>query len=360
MLNFRIGNNDIYKDIRPFSDDEIENALKYLKRNPLFLHFLRKGFTSVFDDNAKEKINEAFSAKTVSDIEKVTYSGIEKILSSSSFTVKGLERINPEQNYIYMSNHRFIIKDPLFINYALQRNNIPTAIIGIGNNLTKLKQLEYVVRMNKCFLVKRDKNNAYKNIRHQMHFVHDVLSNKHSIWIAQSKGRSKDNTDLTDKNILKMLYKEFNADGYLLNDFLEQNPIIPVSLSYEKDPCILDKAQVLYDIEKYGEHKKTKFEDLKTMWHELHNSTGSVSINFDEPITSVSNIDELRLRIDHSIHSNYELFSLNRGAYDSLDPNIDTINLTWLSQFHETPDHLLKYVTQLYSNPSINYEKATQ
>jgi hypothetical protein len=376
MLDFRFNKDDSFKEIRPFCDDEIEYAIKYLRNNFLFKSFLKKGLQSVFNQEVNSIIDELFRAKYISDIEKITYSGIEKIIDPYEFNIEGIANLESKKNYIYMSNHRLILKDPLFLNYALQLNNLPTAIIGIGGNLTKIKQLEYAVKMNKCFIVKRGKENSFANIKTQMQFVYNALVNNHSMWIAQGKGRSKDGNDETETNILKMLYMPFKNSGLSLNNFLTQYPIIPVSISYERDPCILDRAQILYDIQTKGNHKKKSFEDEKTMWHELHNTTKGINIHFGRPITSISNIEELKQQIDNSIHANYRLWDFNISAYKSShednhafniynqtfnpnnqNPNQENqpINAGFVNLISkETPKHLVSQVIQLYANPAIN------
>ncbi|MFT4303497.1 MAG: 1-acyl-sn-glycerol-3-phosphate acyltransferase [Candidatus Woesearchaeota archaeon] len=355
MLDFKFSENDIYREIRPFGDIDIEQTVKSLKRSFLFRYFFDMGLKSVFGDNKNTIKIEFFSATSVEDIENLAFQGIQEIVSSADFNIAGITNLDKSRNYIFMSNHRIIIKDPLFINYALKLNGFQTALVGIGENLTKLEQIESLVRMNKCFIVRRTKNNNLSSIKKQFNFLYHALTNSNSIWIAQREGRAKDSNDFTDERVLKMLYMPFKNQGLSLDDFLSQTPIVPVTLSYEYDPCAVMKANELHKKTVESSYTKSKFEDIKTMWHELNNSTGRVTINFAKPIYGISDIQELASRIDYEIQTNYHLWPSNITAYQILKNQKQTNpDKKFMNTFTQLPNELKPFFIAIYANPYTN------
>ena len=52
-----------------------------------------------------------------------------------SFEVRGLEQLDPEQGYLFVSNHRDIAGDSMLLNLALHRHGLGTVRIAVGDNL---------------------------------------------------------------------------------------------------------------------------------------------------------------------------------------------------------------------------------
>ena len=75
--------------------------------------------------------------------------------STAGFSVSGLERLDREQAYLFMSNHRDITLDPAFTNYALFHNGFDTVRIAIGDNLLTKPYVSDLMRLNKSFIVRR-------------------------------------------------------------------------------------------------------------------------------------------------------------------------------------------------------------
>lgn len=86
------------------------------------------------------------------------------------------------------------------------------------------------------------------------HYLRDVIyENKDSVWIAQKEGRTKNGDDRTQHSLLKM----FRMSGP--KDFVEnfkELRVVPVSISYEWEPCDDLKTDDWYQ-KTVGEYVKT-------------------------------------------------------------------------------------------------------
>ena len=66
-----------------------------------------------------------------------------------------------------------------------------------------------------------------------------MIDKKSSVWISQREGRTKDGDDKTQVTVLKML--AMSTEKTFVEGFSELN-IVPVSISYEYEPCDMLKA----------------------------------------------------------------------------------------------------------------------
>ncbi|MEJ1730451.1 hypothetical protein SMA90_29415, partial [Escherichia coli] len=104
-----------------------------------------------------------------------------------------------------------------------------------------------------------------------------------SIWIAQHEGRCKDGNDVTDPGLLKMLSLsgKSNATGNLasLN-------ILPVSVSYEIEPCDILKVKELYQRTLHESYTKAPGEDLVSIITGITQFKGRVHMTLCPPVTA--------------------------------------------------------------------------
>ena len=159
-----------------------------------------------------------------------------------------------------MSNHRDIVLDASLLNLLLIRNGIKTSEIAIGNNLLIYDWISDLVRLNKSFIVKRDVGvrqmlDAARQLSGYIHFA--ITKKNESVWIAQREGRSKDSDDRTPESLIKML--GISGEGDLINNLKEIN-IVPVSISYEYDPCDYLKAQEFQLKRDIPDYKSTRLQ----------------------------------------------------------------------------------------------------
>ena len=231
-----------------------------------------------------------------------------------------------DERYTFVSNHRDIVLDSAFLDVKLVEAGYPTTVeIGIGDNLLIYPWIKRLVRMNKAFTVRRGLSlretlAASQLMSRYIHFA--VTQKKENIWIAQREGRAKDSNDRTQDAVLKML-----AMG---GDLKELN-IVPLTISYEYDPCDYLKAQEFQQKRDNPAFKKSRQDDLDNMKTGIFGYKGRVVYRTAAPINTW--IDELKdlpkadffkavaERMDREIHRGYEIFPCNYIALDELNGN---------------------------------------
>ena len=91
---------------------------------PLAKAYLRLKVRNIHTVDAIQKQVSAYLARVI----KKTTAGV---------TYSGLEHLNQDNAYLFVSNHRDIAMDPAFVNWALYQNNFATVNIAIGDNLLR-------------------------------------------------------------------------------------------------------------------------------------------------------------------------------------------------------------------------------
>ncbi len=318
-----------FNDIRSFRDEEVHDKLLELLKDEGFIYILKKLYT---DDRIERLSSELHRVHSVFDFQKRYISEYVKALlqlTVSELKVSGIENLEKNKAYLFMSNHRDIILDSTLINYLLLKNGYNTSETAIGNNLLIYNWIDVLVRLNKSFIVRRDLKGKemFAGSQKLSAYIRDTLVNRNtSVWIAQREGRTKDGIDKTDPAILKM----FNMSGSsnFTESFCELN-IIPVSISYENEPTIESKIAASYAKITGEKYTKTLEEDLEDMGRGLYGLKGEINIVFGKPINdelkSIEKIKkknekfaELAGRIDDEIYRNYMLTKPNYIAFDML------------------------------------------
>ena len=165
----------------------------------------------------------------------------------------------------FMTNHRDIVLDAAWLSLLLRCRYFIRPFIGIGNNLFAYKWIEWFVRFNRCFVVKRGAgaHAQLENAKVLSAYIRSLRERGKSIWLAQREGRAKDSNDLTQASVLHMLTlgdKDFFENVKTLN-------ICPVSITYEYDPCDYLKAremQLKRDNPKWRKRAKDDVESMRT------------------------------------------------------------------------------------------------
>lgn len=319
-----------FNDIRSFRDEEVHPKLMELISDKGFNYILKKIFTSERIAYLNEELGEV---KSISQFQKEYISFYVNSLielSIPELTITGIEKLDKDKSYMFISNHRDIIFDSALINNGLLEKGHNTSEIAIGNNLLIHKWIETLVRLNKSFIVRRDligKEMLIASMKLSDYIRDTIVNRKSSVWIAQREGRTKDGYDYTDVALLKML--NFSGSKNFIKDFSELN-IIPVSISYEYEPTIESKIMATYSKLKGIKTKKTVQDDLEDMGRGLYNLKGKVSVCFGEEInTELSNFDnsanknvnmiKLSNLIDSRIYDNFKLRKNNYIAFDILN-----------------------------------------
>lgn len=323
-----------FDEIRPYEAGEMKQAFEDLLNDRQFQVVL-KGFAPWLPKSVRNGLLRlAFTGvKTPLDFQKRFMKPIVKYImrkhtDGCSFDDSRLKVVpsdfKSEGRYTFVSNHRDIVLDSAFLDVMLIDAGHPTTVeIGIGDNLLIYPWIKRLVRMNKAFTVRRGLSlretlAASQLMSRYIHYA--VTQKKENIWIAQREGRAKDSNDRTQDAVLKML-----AMG---GDLKELN-IVPLTISYEYDPCDYLKAQEFQQKRDNPSFKKSKQDDLDNMKTGIFGYKGRVRYNCAPPINTW--IDELSglpktewfkalaERMDREIHRGYQLYPCNYIALDELN-----------------------------------------
>jgi 1-acyl-sn-glycerol-3-phosphate acyltransferase len=329
-----------FDSIRPYDDTDLSVVLPKLFNNKEFIdsivafkfsawpRFTRPAlgfFTRYYIIKQITKIN------TLRGFQRLVEPYMERMINTTteSFTVSGLDKLDLSQACMYMSNHRDIALDPAFVNWALHINNQNTVRIAVGDNLLKKEWVADLIRLNKCFIVKRsatdrrEKLSAAKLLSEYIEFT--LNTEQQHVWIAQREGRAKDGNDITNPAILSMLALN-KSKGAEFSEYIRSLRIVPVSISYEFDPCDINKAKELQKIEREGSYDKPDNEDVRSIVKGITGQKGRVHIHFGEVLAGeFNNAKEVAGHIDQKILQGYKSFSTGPVAAKMLGRDGNTI-----------------------------------
>jgi hypothetical protein len=320
---------EMFEEIRSYRDDEVLETIGRLLKEEEAVQLLNFFFPEG-DYMKLMPIESIFDFQN-----KVMFPIFEKHVKPTftEMTCSGLENIDPKGSYVFISNHRDIVLDSALLNYFLHQSNIPTAEIAIGDNLLDRTWIKDLVRMNRSFIVKRglDNVNMLSASRLLSRYIWDTVAERNqSVWIAQRAGRAKDGNDVTYRGLITMLY--MSRTKGIIDHFKALN-VVPVSVSYEFDPCDTRKTNELYHIQK-GDYVKSENEDVESMQLGIVMPKGKGHLHFGKPINShldhLASLDRKAIitgicdEIDQQIQENYKLWPSNYAAH-SLKTNDNSV-----------------------------------
>ena len=319
-----------FDTIRPWEPEDLPEVFDRLLANDQFKQVLAYLYPQVPLEMIAQKLKAcktnldfqlAFAYDFVHGILKKATTGCEMDCSSLDNT----------RNYTFISNHRDIVLDSAILDVMLIEHKFKTTCeIAIGDNLLSLPWVKDLVRVNKAFIVERALSMrqmlmSSKRLSDYMHFA--IKEKNENIWIAQREGRAKDSNDRTQKSILQMM--SMGGEGSII-ERLKQLHLVPLSISYEYDPCDFLKAKEFQQKRDYAEWKKGPTDDLVSMQTGIFGYKGHVhyhaapcldeyldSLDPDMPKQDIYN--KVAAYIDQQIHRNYRLYPGNYVALDMLE-----------------------------------------
>lgn len=316
-----------FNSIRPYYGEEIEAALERLSKSEefltLFMHLTKMDRTTILNALQGIHTRAEFQAKFFGP-------AIKSLISSTTdgVTVNGMELVDKNTSYIFMSNHRDIILDSAILNVLLRENGNKYTRAAIGSNLLINEWVTDLVKLNSCFVIERDitvrEMLSSSSIRSK--YIREVIEeNENSVWIAEREGRTKNGDDRTQPSLLKML--KMSGPVNFADNFKALH-IMPLSISYEWEPCDALKTSELYT-KTVGDYIKTPEADMNSMLTGLSDYKGRVHFHIDRltdeeldainPLPSNGDrIEALANIIDSKIHKNFKLWPNNYIAYDLL------------------------------------------
>ncbi len=369
-----------FEDIRPYHDEEVADALAALVRDPELTGFLAgwlmpaahrllPGLTA-----GLVSLYLRYAVRGVSDIrgfQEIIASYARKLVreGATEFRYEGFDSLKQGEAYLFVSNHRDIAGDSMLLDYALYLSGLDTVRIAIGDNLIQRDFATSLMRLNKGFFIKRSEQGhraAYAALLQSSEYISHSINSGHSVWIAQSEGRSKDGFDVTDPAIIKMF--ALSKRKQPLRETIEALNIVPLSISYEFDPCDVLKATELGLIARQGVYEKPPGEDLLSLVRGLSGPKGKVVLRLGERLTGAfESVDDVAAEIDRQIMTNLELFPVNYWALSKVDepayqeladalkvdlPKKALLSLAERLKGCQPADR--KYYLKMYANPVLN------
>ena len=241
-----------YDAIRSYRDDEVTNVLNRLQQDTQFVQAMAQYFYPLryrwFPKKVKAAVSRTIIKRftAVHDIDtfqnKLVRPALKQLLNKTvtRFSFSGIDHLQKGRPYLLLSNHRDIVLDPAFVNYALYINGFPTPRIAIGDNLLHIPFVADLMRLNKSFIVKRSvrgfKEKIYE-LKRLSAYINTLIQHGDLVWLANREGRAKDGLDSCDPAIIKMLYLSQKADQDFTHVMQRLN-LVPVVISYEYDPSL--------------------------------------------------------------------------------------------------------------------------
>ena len=366
-----------FDDIRPYWDSEVPAVLARLiadpefidlllsRRAPLMMRLLPWLFKPIARPLLRRSLRKLTAdVHTVEDFQRHMRVGLQNVLDKTTdgYSFGGLDQLDPDKAYLFISNHRDIALDPAMVCLALHRVDLDAVRIAIGDNLLSKPFASDLMRVNRSFIVKRsaegrrEKLKALKTL--SAYIRHSIVKDKASCWIAQAEGRAKDGNDRTETALLKMLALSKSPQQDFGNAIADLQ-LMPVSLSYEYDPCIADKSRELFAASQGQDYIKEEFEDLDSIQKGFVGYKGRVQVNFGDPIgDDFANADDLAAEINRQICCLYQLFPTNIIAWQmqaERDSNtVELLRQQWLDE--NWPEAEIKFKAHLDSVPSAQRE----
>lgn len=315
-----------FESISPYTDAEAAEALSKLAEYPLLAQVSQQFFPEESPDFLKNILK---SIKTIDEFQVLVMRKFVRWVlehTARNFSYDGISNLDPEKKFLALSNHRDIILDPAITQLVLYNNGFPMTEIAVGDNLITNKTIEYLIRSNRMIKVVRGitARELYLSSQLLSRYIRlNITEQRSSIWLAQRQGRTKNGYDITEQGLLKML--DMSGKGDFIQNFEELN-IIPMSISYEIEPCDILKARELV-ISRKHKYVKKEGEDFNSIMSGIMNQKGSIHLNIGKPLTREEIADaaqcdkndryqKIRHAVDLRVIEGYKLWKNNYIAYD--------------------------------------------
>lgn len=379
-----------FDEIRPFLPEELPAAFDSLLADEQFCAIMQSFYKGIPLEVLKQKI---YACHTSLEVQKtlfypLVFQLMDKCSAGFSLDTEAIPQNERDGSFTFLSNHRDIVLDAALLDVLLIQNGYRTTVeIAIGDNLLIHPWIKTLVRINKSFIVQRSLNirELMASSKRMSRYMHFAVNEKHeNIWIAQREGRAKDSDDRTQESVLKMM--ALGGEGTPAENLKALN-IVPLTISYEYDPCDYLKAKEFQQKRDNPAFKKSRQDDLTNMQTGIFGYKGQVSYRLAQPVNvwidSLAHLPKAAFftsvaeRLDQAIHAGYTLYPGNYAALDLLQGTDSFAS-------HYTPEEKAKFeaylasrlalielpgkdepflrrcILTMYANPVINHLKAVQ
>ncbi|MBN4075786.1 MAG: cytochrome C oxidase Cbb3 [SAR86 cluster bacterium] len=376
-----------FEDIRPYLDSEARQVVDSLLADPEFSAAIAgfryprwyAWFPGIVGKLVKKYLKqETAHIQSIHDVQIVIEKYLDSLIEKTTTNLShdGLQNLDPNTPYLFISNHRDITMDPALVNYMLYHQGFKTLQIAIGDNLLKRPFLSDLMRLNKSFLVKRglQGREKLKESKRLSAYIHYCIEQGENVWLAQREGRAKNGLDKTESAILKMLHlaKRDKSEKRALAKAINSLHIVPVAISYGLDPCDESKAKELFAIDTVGKFEKNENSDIQSIVAGMTGDKGDIHVAFGEPLYLDNEVTEEEVAgiIDTQIINNYHLHPSNYFAFFELKPDqennvdlpnifnkskadIEQLKINFSARLAKMPANLRPYLLAMYANPVI-------
>ncbi len=369
-----------FNNIRPYNEKEAREAIQRVVKQ----HEFHSIVAFVFGESrAKQITAQAAGSKSINEFQHnfmrpLIWEIVKK--TTENLSVSGFKELHSENPHVFIGNHRDITLDSSILATLLKDYNVAIAITW-GDNLLVSPFVTDLGKINRTITVFRGgtpREILLNSQRLSTYIRKNITEDNLSVWIAQRKGRSKNGDDRTDLGVLKML--SLSGEGHLIDKIKSMN-IRPVCISYEWEPCDIQKVKELY-ISSRKNYVKSEDEDLNSILGGVMGQKGRVHYAIGK--TMNEEIDKLgagrpkneflqllAAAIDVDIFKNFKLWPGNFLAWDRLnesgrfksyydaateqafDKRIENL-LEKIKPLHATDDEIIKLFLSLYARPLEN------
>ena len=312
-----------FEGIRPYRDDEVRAVIARLVADTELNHavcvFLTPRLVRYLPSVAHLLMRWYLQWRsrrftTVKDFQGFLSGYMARLVADTiaELSVDGVELLDPDHAYLFISNHRDIFMDAGLVNFVIRRCGHETARSAVGDNLLSRQFAADLMRLNKSFVIERNASGTravYSAMKRTSEYIRHSLEAGHSVWIAQREGRAKDGFDRTDPALVKMLALAYRNQPDDLSEVVRRMHIVPVAISYELDPCDRLKAHELFVTDRDGSYAKPPDEDLRSIVEGMTGFKGRVHLHFASPLEGAfADADAVANAIDREIVTGLRVF----------------------------------------------------
>lgn len=280
-------------------------------------------------------LKASFGGKnSVEDFQRVAGKGLEFLINHTmdgfDFDISSLEgpledSKKENKGIIFLSTHGDAILDAALTSYVLLNDaGTSTPHIAFGDNFLKHSLFADFFALNRGFPVYRDfrgRSALIEEMRRLSGVIDKYTSNGEHVWIANQSHRAKDGNNSTQKSVIGSLYAAHR--GTPLHEWLDENILIPVAVSYEFSPNDVMFTLELFKKEFYKkrgeEYSNPKGWDMKTFMNGLLGQKGHVALRFGRRIQGdFDSVMDTVKALDAEFHRNYHLTPPNKVARNML------------------------------------------
>ena len=296
--------------------------------------------------------------------------------TSQGLSISGLDQLPTGRKFLFISNHRCIVTDAALVSLNLLSSGRGTCKVCVGDNLMSTAGVSELMLMLNGVVIKRSgpRRDVYASAKQvSAYLARQIEEQRYSIWLSQSPGRTKDGNDRTDPAIIKML----GLTGAGTRADFEKLHIVPVSISYELEPCATYKVRETLLRRTQGAYQKTAGEDVAQIHSSLTADKGHVHLAFGEEIrltgpAGEDAVKEVADKIDAQIWRLYRPWESNQIAHALLtqsSPDLDTPyakaflalmddQVAKLNAMGLSSESAREALLQLYAQPVFNQQRA--